>query len=131
MTIERQAEKRHRSNLDTLACPYCGRDCDDLSAHLRDYCRETFPNRQYLGLAPVGDMVFEPLGKLSENKLKKLVESLALVNTLVRSLPTDSEAHRRRRIAFARELQATQEPVRGSRSGDAQTGGIVFLKAGE
>lgn len=109
------------------ACPYCSLDVDDLAVHILDYCRETFPNRQYPDSARFQDIAVWPLGLLSEADQQRRLADLARVHTATRLLPKDTEPNRRRRIAYQRELAKLLE-VKGVAAGDSQTGGIVFLK---
>lgn len=109
------------------ACNYCGMDVDDLAIHIRDHCRETFPNRYYPDMARVDDMVFSPLGRVSAADAQRRLNGLARVQALYRQIPNDSPVHRKRRKEYEAQLARTLE-VKGSMAGDSQTGGIVFIK---
>lgn len=125
-----RVKKPYRPISEIPACPYCGTDCEDLLIHLRDYCRETFPNRTYPDLARFDELIFEPLGYLPPGEIRRRIEGIAAVNSFMRALPVDTEAHRRRRIVSRRDLAKTLKPVEGVKAGDPQTGGVTFVRMG-
>jgi hypothetical protein len=66
-------------------------------------CRETRPNKIYESLAKVQDIAVWPLGKLSAADQQRRFGDLAKVYTLIKTLPEDTDEHRRRRLEYKRE----------------------------
>lgn len=80
-------------------CPWCSRPAPDLGRHY-ETCDSVFSRRQYATLAKFVDIVFCPLGPLTQQEQQRRVEGIAAVQALYRLLPEDTPAHRTRRIVY-------------------------------